>query len=83
MFKKELQTFFARLQANLSDSDREIAKIKAKDPLYNIAYFARAVSKIHPGFGPEGEKAGFETEDFKSEVIKLYQKFADFERWVC
>lgn len=75
VFKKELQTFFARLQANLSDSDREIAKIKAKDPLYNIAYFARAVSKMHPGFGSEGQKAGFETEDFKSEVVKLYQKF--------
>ena len=70
-----LRGFLENIRKNLSDSDKAAVQSKAFDPLYNIAYYARAISQMHPGFSPEGQKAGFETEDFKSEVVKLYQKY--------
>ena len=70
-----LRGFLENIRKNLSDSDKAAVQSKAFDPLYNIAYYARAISQMHPGFSPEGQQAGFETEDFKSEVVKLYQKY--------
>ncbi len=67
--------FLENIRKNLSDSDKEAVQSKAFNPLYNIAYYARAISQMHPGFGPEGQQAGFETEDFKSEIVKLYKKY--------
>ncbi|MBP5344103.1 MAG: hypothetical protein J6Y85_03425 [Alphaproteobacteria bacterium] len=69
--QRKLQSFLESVQVQLTDSDREMAKVYADDPLYNIAYFARAVSQMHPGW----EQEGFETEDFKSEVVKLYKQY--------
>ena len=71
--REQLQGYLKNTREQLSDSDRAVAASKAEDPLYNIAYFARAMSQMHPGWGQEG----FETAEFQSEVVKLYQKYRD------
>ena len=40
------------------------------DTLINIAYFARIMATVHPGWG----QAGFETESFKCAIEDLYQE---------
>ena len=71
--RAQLQCYLQNATEQLSDDDRALAVSKSEDPLYNIAYFARAISQMHPGWGQDG----FETQDFQSEIVKLYQKYRD------
>ena len=71
LHKKELNKKIKEMQdylANAPDTQKKVAL--TDDTLTNIAYFARIIAKVHPGWGQEG----FETGTFKKEIETLYQQ---------
>ena len=61
---KEMETFLAGIP-----EDQKKAAM-TDDTLTNIAYFARIIARVHPGW----EEPKFETEGFKQAVEDLYRK---------
>ena len=61
---KEMETFLAGL------SDDQKKAVITEDTLTNIAYFARIIAQVHPGW----EEPEFETEGFKKAVEDLYRE---------
>ncbi len=63
-----------KLQNSLQaiNQNENVANFKEKSPddtLKNIAYFARVIAKVHPGF----ESGLYNNTKFKGEIVKLYQ----------
>jgi len=67
---KEMETFLA----GVSEEKKKVAL--TDDTLTNIAYFARIIEKVHPGW----EQEGFETAAFKKEVETLYNHQAQLPK---
>ena len=67
---KEMETFLA----GVPEEKKKAAM--TDDTLTNIAYFARVIAKIHPGW----EQEGFETDAFKREIETLYHEQAQLPK---
>ena len=77
LHQKELQQKMQEMETFLAGVPEEKKKAAlSDDTLMNIAYFARIVAKIHPGW----EQKGFETESFKHAVEALYHEQAQLPK---
>ena len=64
--KEKIKTHLSQIP----EKTKKVTEQKSQDTLYNIAYFAKTISTMHPGWGQKG----FETEEFKAEIEKLYRE---------
>ena len=68
---KQIQDELNKIDLDLAVVPKKVKQTlanKANDTLVNIAYFARAISQMHPGW----EEEGFKTDEFRQAVEKLY-----------
>ncbi len=70
---EEIAKIKEKIKARLSqipENVKQETEQKSQDTLYNIAYFAKTMSSMHPGWGQKG----FETKEFKEEIEKFYRE---------